>query len=193
MGGWRVAGTSKLAIFAGSEDTMAGAAQKGANGNFKSNPEGKVAQARLIQVQRDIISSSLKMAKLSLSIVVSPSQPAVELRDLERSERELANRMQEVVNAFTHISESAACTQGTRIERAKLSDTGAEKLLSGLRSESFACRDEQEVAGYRQGADRPARWQVLSARGGYDLLRARVGKVQYQWRWKNKCAEGVIS
>ena len=43
------------------------AAQKDANGNFKSNPEAEVAQAQLIQVQRDIISSSLKTAKLSLS------------------------------------------------------------------------------------------------------------------------------
>ncbi len=41
------------------------AAQKDANGNFKSNPEAEVAQAQLIQVQRDIISSSLKTAKLS--------------------------------------------------------------------------------------------------------------------------------
>ena len=42
------------------------AAQKDANGNFKSNPEAEVAQAQLIQVQRDIISSSLKTAKLEL-------------------------------------------------------------------------------------------------------------------------------
>jgi len=45
------------------------AAQKDANGNFKSNPEAEVAQAQLIQVQRDIISSSLKTAKLSVSVI----------------------------------------------------------------------------------------------------------------------------
>ncbi|MFZ0744425.1 MAG: hypothetical protein WAM85_08460, partial [Terracidiphilus sp.] len=45
------------------------AAQKDANGNFKSNPEAEVAQTQLIEVQRDIISSSLKTAKLSLSVV----------------------------------------------------------------------------------------------------------------------------
>ena len=55
------------------------AAQKDANGNFKSNPEAEVAQAQLIQVQRDIISSSLKTAKLSLSVVVRTSQPAITL------------------------------------------------------------------------------------------------------------------
>ena len=72
------------------------AAQKDANGNFKSNPEAEVAQAQLMQVQRDIISSSLKTAKLSLSVVVRTSHPAVTMRDLEQSERELANRTQEV-------------------------------------------------------------------------------------------------
>jgi hypothetical protein len=61
------------------------AAQKDANGNFKSNPEAEVAQAQLMQVQRDIISSSLKTAKLSLSVVVRTSQPAVTIRDLEQS------------------------------------------------------------------------------------------------------------
>ena len=84
------------------------AAQKDANGNFKSNPEAEVAQAQLIQIQRDIISSSLKTAKLSLSVVVRTSQQAVTLGDLERSERELANRTQEVLNAFTHMNGAKA-------------------------------------------------------------------------------------
>jgi type IV secretory pathway VirB4 component len=84
------------------------AAQKDANGNFKSNPEAEVAQAQLIQIQRDIISSSLKTAKLSLSVVVRTSEQAVTLGDLERSERELASRTQEVLNAFTHMNGAKA-------------------------------------------------------------------------------------
>jgi type IV secretory pathway VirB4 component len=84
------------------------AAQKDANGNFKSNPEAEVAQAQLIQVQRDIISSSLKTAKLSFSVVVRTSKPAATLGDLERSERELANRTQEVLNAFTQMNGAKA-------------------------------------------------------------------------------------
>jgi len=87
------------------------AAQKDANGNFKSNPEAEVAQAQLIQVQRDIISSSLKTAKLSLSVVVRTSQPAITLHDLERSERKLANRTQEVLNAFTHMNGAKAVAE----------------------------------------------------------------------------------
>ena len=87
------------------------AAQKDANGNFKSNPEAEVAQAQLMQVQRDIISSSLKTAKLSLSVVVRTSTPAVTMRDLEQSERELANRTQEVLNAFTHMNGAKAVAE----------------------------------------------------------------------------------
>jgi type IV secretory pathway VirB4 component len=87
------------------------AAQKDANGNFKSNPEAEVAQAQLIQVQRDIISSSLKTAKLSVSVIVRTSQPAVTMRDLEHSERELANRTQEVLNAFTHMNGAKAVAE----------------------------------------------------------------------------------
>jgi type IV secretory pathway VirB4 component len=87
------------------------AAQKDANGNFKSNPEAEVAQAQLMQVQRDIISSSLKTAKLSLSVVVRTSHAAVTMRDLEQSERELANRTQEVLNAFTHMNGAKAVAE----------------------------------------------------------------------------------
>src|SRR6266851_634887 len=84
------------------------AAQKDANGNFKSNPEAEVAQAQLLQVQRDIISSSLKTAKLSLSVVVRTSRPATTFSKLEQAEQELANRTQEVLNAFTHMNGAKA-------------------------------------------------------------------------------------
>jgi type IV secretory pathway VirB4 component len=87
------------------------AAQKDANGNFKSNPEAEVAQAQLIQVQRDIISSSLKTAKLSLCVVIRTSEPAITLGDLERSERELLNRTQEALNAFMHMNGAKAVTE----------------------------------------------------------------------------------
>jgi len=87
------------------------AAQKDANGNFKSNPEAEVAQAQLIQVQRDIISSSLKTAKLSLSVVARTSHETVSFRDLESAEREISNRTQEVLNAFTHMNGARAVVE----------------------------------------------------------------------------------
>ncbi|MGF7181511.1 hypothetical protein [Tunturiibacter psychrotolerans] len=87
------------------------AAQKDANGNFKVNPEAEVAQAQLLQVQRDIISSSLKTAKLSLSVIVRTSRHAATLGELEQAERELANRTQEVLNGFTHMNGAKAVTE----------------------------------------------------------------------------------
>jgi type IV secretory pathway VirB4 component len=84
------------------------AAQKDANGNFKVNPEAEVAQAQLLQVQRDIISSSLKTAKLSFSVVVRTSKPATTMGELEQAEQKLANRTQEVLNAFTHMNGAKA-------------------------------------------------------------------------------------
>lgn len=87
------------------------AAQKDANGNFKINPEAEVAQAQLLQVQRDIISSSLKTAKLSLSVVVRTSELAISFEALERAERELANRTQEVLNVFTHMNGARAVAE----------------------------------------------------------------------------------
>jgi type IV secretory pathway VirB4 component len=87
------------------------AAQKDANGNFKVNPEAEVAQAQLLQVQRDIISSSLKTAKLSVSVVVRTSKAAISFGTLEEAERQLANRTQEVLNGFTHMNGSRAVAE----------------------------------------------------------------------------------
>lgn len=41
----------------------------------------------------------------------------------------------------------------TRIEGARLTDSEVEKLLSGLSTESFESRDEEEVAGYAEAMD----------------------------------------
>jgi hypothetical protein len=84
------------------------AAQKDSDGNHKSNPEAEIAQAQLMQVQRDIVSSSLKTAKLSLSVIVRTSRQAVTYRQLEENEQELANRTQEVLNSFQRMNGAKA-------------------------------------------------------------------------------------
>ena len=43
--------------------------------------------------------------------MVRTSQPAITLHDLERSERELANRTQEVLNGFTHMNGAKAVAE----------------------------------------------------------------------------------
>jgi hypothetical protein len=87
------------------------AAQRDSHGNHKSNPEAEIAQAQLMQVQRDIVSSSLKTAKLSLSVVVRTSRQAVTFRQLEEAEHELANRTQEVLNAFQRMNGAKAVVE----------------------------------------------------------------------------------
>ena len=54
----------------------------------------------------------------------------------------------EKLTALRRVATIESVGSSTRIEGAKLSDAEVEKLLSGLRSESLASRDEQEVAGY---------------------------------------------
>ena len=59
----------------------------------------------------------------------------------------------ERLTSLRRIATIESVGASTRIEGARLSDAEVEKLLSGLRSESFASRDEQEVAGYADAMD----------------------------------------
>ena len=54
----------------------------------------------------------------------------------------------ERLSSLRHVATIESIGSSTRIEGAKLSDREIEKLLSNLESQSFANRDEQEVAGY---------------------------------------------
>ena len=52
-----------------------------------------------------------------------------------------------------HVATIASVGSSTRIEGVKLSDSEIETLLSGLSTESFASRDEEEVAGYAEAVN----------------------------------------
>ena len=52
-----------------------------------------------------------------------------------------------------HVATIASVGSSTRIEGVKLSDVEIEALLSGLSTESFASRDEEEVAGYAEAVN----------------------------------------
>jgi hypothetical protein len=54
----------------------------------------------------------------------------------------------EKLTSLRRVATIESVGSSTRMEGGKLSDAEVEKLLSGLRSETFASRDEQEVAGY---------------------------------------------
>jgi Fic family protein len=54
----------------------------------------------------------------------------------------------ERLTSLRRIATIESVGSSTRIEGSKLSDAEVEKLLSGLKTNSFASRDEEEVAGY---------------------------------------------
>ena len=84
------------------------AAQRDANGGVRVNVEAQVAEAQLVRVQQEIISSSVKTAKLSLVIGTRTSQPAVTTGDLEQAERTLDNRRQQLLYAIARMNGAKA-------------------------------------------------------------------------------------
>jgi Fic family protein len=57
------------------------------------------------------------------------------------------------LSALRHVATIESIGSSTRIEGSKLSDREVERLLSNLEINSFATRDEQEVAGYAELMD----------------------------------------
>lgn len=80
----------------------------------------------------------------------------------------------EKLTSLRRIATIESVGSSTRIEGAKLSDREVEKLLSGVKAELFASRDEQEVAGYADATAAslsPRIWtKRLMARRSSDLL-----------------------
>jgi type IV secretory pathway VirB4 component len=87
------------------------AAQRDANGGFRVNVEAQVAEAQLVRVQQDIISSSVKTAKLSLVIATRTSQPAVTTSDLEQAERTIDNQQQQLLYAIARMNGAKAVAE----------------------------------------------------------------------------------
>ena len=84
------------------------AVQRDSNGAFRTNVEAQVAEAQLVRVQQDIISSSVKTAKLSLVIGTRTSGPAVTTAELEQAERRIDNQRQQLLYAIARINGAKA-------------------------------------------------------------------------------------
>ena len=65
----------------------------------------------------------------------------------------LENLSPERLSALRKVATVESVGSSTRIEGAKLTDAQVETLLSNLERQSFASRDEQEVAGYAEAMD----------------------------------------
>lgn len=70
--------------------------------------------------------------------------------EFKGSWRSLQNLAPERLAALKKIATVESIGSSTRIEGAKLSNSEVESLLSGLKTNSFASRDEEEVAGYAE-------------------------------------------
>jgi Fic family protein len=57
------------------------------------------------------------------------------------------------LDALRRVATIASIGSSTRIEGARLSDRDVEELLGGVKRQSFASRDEQEVAGYAEAME----------------------------------------
>ena len=87
------------------------AAQRDANGGYRVNVEAHVAEEQLVRVQQDIISSSVKAAKLSLVIGTRTSRPAVTTTELEAAERTIDNRRQQLLYAIARMNGAKAVSE----------------------------------------------------------------------------------
>jgi hypothetical protein len=87
------------------------AAQRDANGGYRINVEAHVAEEQLVRVQQDIISSSVKAAKLSLVIGTRTSRPAVTTAELDEAERTIDNRRQQLLYAIARMNGAKAVSE----------------------------------------------------------------------------------
>jgi len=87
------------------------AAQRDTHGGFRVNVEAQVAERQLFQMQEEIISSSLKTAKLSLTIVTRTSTQATTRSEYEEAERLITNRRQQIVYAMARMNGAKAVAE----------------------------------------------------------------------------------
>jgi hypothetical protein len=84
------------------------AAQIDSKGNRRVDIEAQVATQELIDIQAEILASSVKTTKVSLTIAVRTSRPAFSSHEYEAAERELSNRRQQVLHIVSQLNGARA-------------------------------------------------------------------------------------
>ena len=82
------------------------AAQRDFHGGFRVNVDAQVAEKQLMKVLQDLISSSLKSCRMSLTVAVRTSRPARSRLEHVEAERTLADRRQRVLHAIARMNGS---------------------------------------------------------------------------------------
>ena len=80
------------------------AAQRDIHGGFRINVDAQVAEAQLVKMLQDLISSSLKSCRMSLTIAVRTSKQARNHFEREEAERTLADRRQRTLHAMARMN-----------------------------------------------------------------------------------------
>ncbi|HET9182798.1 MAG TPA: hypothetical protein VFP59_11745 [Candidatus Angelobacter sp.] len=87
------------------------AAQRDSRGGFRINVEAQVSEEQLLRVQQDIISSSVKTAKLSLVISTRTSNPAITRSEYEDAERLISSRREQLIHAVARMNGAKAVAE----------------------------------------------------------------------------------
>ena len=110
------------------------AAQRDSKGNIRIDVTAQVAEAELLRIQQDIIASSLKAVKVSLTIGVRTSKAAHTTAEYEEAEREIASRKQQILHIISRMNGASGLTEDIAQRRIFLSS------LPGLAGE-----DKREI------------------------------------------------
>lgn len=97
------------------------AAQKDSKGNLRVDVTAQVATQELIQIQQEIIASSVKTAKVSIVIGVHTSSPAWSAQEYESAERELAGRRQQLLQVLARMNGARGFAESLATRRLYLS------------------------------------------------------------------------
>jgi hypothetical protein len=97
------------------------AAQKDSKGNLRVDVTAQVATQELIQIQQEIIASSVKTAKVSVIIGVHTSSSAWTAQDYEAAERELASRRQQLLQVLARMNGARGLAESLATRRLFLS------------------------------------------------------------------------
>jgi hypothetical protein len=110
------------------------AAQRDSKGNIRIDVTAQVAEAELLRIQQDIIASSLKAVRVSLTIGVRTSKAAHTTAEYEEAEREIASRKQQILHIISRMNGASGLTEDIAQRRIFLSS------LPGLAGE-----DKREI------------------------------------------------
>jgi hypothetical protein len=97
------------------------AAQRDSKGNIRIDVTAQVAEAELLRIQQDIIASSLKAVKVSLTISVRTSKAAHTTAEYEEAEREIASRRQQILHIISRMNGASGLTEDIAQRRIFLS------------------------------------------------------------------------